>query len=91
MIVTAEEPIIEEREPDTTGSFSVLIYTDDGRLVNEYSLDPLRDKVPSLRDAEDTVRRHMVGKDLGGTIIVVSQEILNQIRQVQITLSDDVK
>ena len=61
-----------DRSDEDSGTFSVQLYSDDGQLLNEYTLDPVKDNVATLCAAEKSARTDMVGNDLGSTIIIVS-------------------
>ncbi len=74
---------------DDEDVFSVQLYADDGRLLSEYALYPEIDDVLTLDAAEAVARSNMVENDLGSTTIVISQESPDKLRQVQITIADE--
>jgi len=79
----------KHRAAEDSGAFNVQLYSDNGQLLSEYTLDPVKDKITTLRAAEECARSGMVANDLGSTIIIVSQETLTKIRQVQTTVGAD--
>lgn len=79
----------KDRACEDSGTFSVQLYRDDGQLLREYTLDPVKDRISTLRAAEESARSDMVANNLGSTIIIVSQETLTKIRQVQIAVVAD--
>ena len=78
-----------DRTEEGTGTFSVQLYSDDGQLIGECALDPVKDNISALYAAEKSTCSDMVANDLGSTIIIVSQETLTKLRQVQITVAAD--
>lgn len=64
--------------------FRIQLYTDDGRLLREYTLDPRKDQVTTLRAAERVARNHLSDQHRRPVIVILSQETLTKLRQVQI-------
>lgn len=90
MTISDRDSISPENGPkEDSGTFSVQLYNEAGQLLNEYTLDPVKDNILTLSAAEKSARSDMVANDLGSTIIIVSQETLTKLRQVQITVGGD--
>ena len=68
-------------------SFDIQVCTDDGRLLNEFTLTGKDDKVTTLKSAEDHVRLGFSNYKGEPLVICLSEETLTKFRQVQIKVA----
>ena len=69
---------------DDVPSFDIQVCSNDGRLLNEYTLTRKVDNVATLIAAEDHVRDGFSDYQGEPLVIIVSQETLTRFRQLQI-------
>ncbi len=68
-------------------SFDIQVCTDDGRLLNEFTLTGNDDKVTTLKFAEHHVRVGFSNYKGEPLVIFLSEETLTKFRQVQIKVA----
>ena len=86
MSIIERDKISQEHASDEgSGTFNVQLFNSDGQLLSEYTLDPVKDNIVTLNAVGESARSDMVANDLGSTIIIVTQDILTNLRQVKIT------
>ncbi len=67
-------------------SFKIQVCSNDGRLLDEYTLSRSGDNVATLDAAENHVRDGLSDYQGESLVIFVSQETLTKFRQLQITV-----
>ena len=68
-------------------SFDIQVCTDDGRLLNEFTLTGNDDKVTTLKSAERHVRRGLSNYKGDPLVIFLSEQTPTKFRQVQIQVA----
>lgn len=66
-----------EADSDGTNTINIHVYTDDGRLLSEYTLNSKRDKVSTLGTAEDSARQKLTKCFFEPLILIVSEQTLS--------------
>jgi hypothetical protein len=87
MSVNSKTKADPDTHTDRTNTFNIQVYTDEGRLIDEYTMDPERDKVSTLGAAEDSARKRLTQRFFEPLILIVTEQTLTKLCQVQVKVA----